>query len=219
MMAVFNMIPALPLDGGRVLRALLAMKMRSSTATRVAAGVGQVLSIGMGVVAAQMANYSLLLVSLIIFLGATAEQKPGRKSLLHTLRIGDVFNRDAKVLSPKDKVSRVIDHILTSYQPDYAVFEGGQLVGVVTRRSVLDALANDTRDQEVATVMDRAVVKVDAGAPLDEVYERMNRESIPVVAVYGGNGYLGLVSQEDIAEARLLAGYVQRQTEAQIRAT
>jgi CBS domain-containing protein len=67
--------------------------------------------------------------------------------------------------------------------------------------------------------MDRAVVKVDAGAPLDEVYERMNRESIPVVAVYGGNGYLGLVSQEDIAEARLLAGYVQRQTEAQIRAT
>ncbi|MGZ3417891.1 MAG: site-2 protease family protein [Polyangiales bacterium] len=220
MMAVFNMIPALPLDGGRVLRAMLAMRLRAKTATLIAAGMGQIFSLAMGVYAVDTANYTLALVALVIFLGATAEQKPpSRRSILHTLRVGDVFNRDARVLSPADKVSHVIDYILTSYQPDFAVFEGPKLVGVITRRSVLDALSKDTRDQDVGAVMDRSPVRVDAGAPLDEVHERMQREQIPIVAVMGPKGYLGLVSMEDIAEARLLAGYVQRQTDVQIRTT
>lgn len=217
MMAVFNMLPALPTDGGRVFRAVLAMRLRSSTATLIAAAAGQLLSVAMGVYGVVTANYGLALTALMIFVGATAEQKPKRRSALSTLRVGEVFNRDAKTLVPKDKVSRVIDYILTSYQPDFAVFDGAELVGVVTRKSVLDALSHDTHDQEVGAIMSRGATRVDAGAPLDEVYERMTREHIPVVAVFGPQGYLGLVSQDDIAEARLVAGYVQRQTDAQLR--
>jgi len=221
MMAVFNMLPALPLDGGRVLRAALVPRLGARTATRIAAGLGQVLSIVVGIWALTVDNYGLALTALVIFLGATGEQKePVRRSVLSTLRVGDVFNRNAITLVPRDPVTRVIDHILTSYQPDFAVIERGKLIGVVTRKQVLDALAKSTNAHDVSTIMDRGVPHVDARTALDELQEQMMRDNTPVVAVFGGDRgdqYLGLVSLEDLAEARLVAGYVQRQTEAQIR--
>lgn len=218
MMAVFNMIPALPMDGGRVLRAVLAMRLRARVATMIAAGLGQVLSVIAGVVALSIDNYGLAATAFIMFLGATGEQnEQGRKSVLSSLKVGDVFNRNAITLVPADPVTRVIDHILTSYQPDFAVIDGGQLVGVVTRKRVLDALSKDPNASDVRAIMDAAVPRVDASQALDEVHERMTRENAPVVAVYQGKHYLGLVSLEDLAEAKLVAGYVQRRTDAQIR--
>lgn len=220
MMAVFNMLPALPMDGGRVLRAALSSRLGARTATRIAAGIGQVLSLGMGIFSLTTDNYGLALTALVIFLGATGEQKdPVRRSVLSTLHVGDVFNRNAITLVPQDPVTRVIDHILTSYQPDFAVLEGGKLVGVVTRKQVLDALAGREKADVVSTIMDRSIPHVDARTPLDELHEKMMRDSTPVVAVYSGDRgqYLGLVSLDDLAEAKLVAGYVQRQNEATIR--
>lgn len=218
MMAVFNMLPALPMDGGRVLRAILVPRLGNTLATRIAAGLGQLLSLAIGIWSLTIDNYGLALTALVMFLGATGEQKePTRRSVLSTLRVGDVFNRNAITLVPKDPVTRVIDHILTSYQPDFAVLEGGKLVGVVTRKQVLDALANRAKADEVAMIMDKQVPHVDARTPLDELHERMMRESMPVVAVFDSERYLGLVSLDDLAEARLVAGYVQRQNEAAIR--
>jgi len=218
MMAVFNMIPALPMDGGRVLRAILAMKLRARLATMIAAGLGQVLSLITGVVALSIDNYGLAATAFVMFLGATGEQnEQGRKSVFASLKVGDVFNRNAITLVPEDPVTRVIDNILTSYQPDFAVIEGGQLVGVVTRKRVLDALSKNGNASDVRAIMDAAVPRVDASQALDEVHERMTREDLPVVAVYRGRDYLGLVSLEDLAEAKLVAGYVQRRTDQQVR--
>ncbi len=227
MMALFNMIPALPLDGGRVLRALLATKIGTTTATIIAAGLGQLVAVAFGILGVASSNYALALTALVIFIGATAEQKePSRRSVLRSLRMGEVFNKNAIVLAPTDKVSTVVDHILTSYQPDFAVFDLDEtrpllqrrLVGIVTRRDVLDALSRDTRDLPVSAFMRPVFTRVSSEEPLEEVYARMTRESVPVVAVFDREQYLGLVSQDDVAEAKLVAGYVQRQTEAQIRA-
>lgn len=218
MMAVFNMIPAMPMDGGKVLRALLVPRLGMRNATRIAAGLGQVLSLAIGIFGLSADNYGLAFTALVIFLGATGEQRdPVRRSVLSSLRVGEVFNRNAITLVPTDPVTRVIDHLLTSYQPDFAVLEGGKLIGVVTRKQVLDALAQRERADVVSLIMDKAVPHVDARAPLDELHEQMMRDGTPVVAVFEGPRYLGLVSLEDLAEARLVAGYVQRQNEAVIR--
>ena len=219
MMALFNMIPALPMDGGRVLRAVLCMRLRARTATMIASALGQVLSVVAGIAGVAMHNYGLALTALVIFFGATGEQSSARKSVLASLRVGEVFNRNAITLTPADPVTRVIDHILTSYQPDFAVIEGGKLVGVVTRKRVLEALSNNQGTSAVRAIMDAAVPHVDAAEALDELHDRMTRERISVVAVYGGTNYLGLVSQDDLAEAKLVAGYVQRREDADIRGT
>lgn len=213
-LAVFNMIPAFPLDGGRVLRALLAMGMGFPKATRTAAAVGQLLAVGMGMWAVLAGQLFLALIAFFIFVGAGQEQAEEQaRSVLSTLRVGDAYNKHALTLSPGDRVSRVVDYILTSYQPDFAVLQGTQLLGIVTRQDVLKALATEAGDPWVAGIMEREVVRVLSAAPLDEVRRSMLEKGARVVAVFEDDRFLGLVSLEDLSEALLVVTFVERQND------
>lgn len=213
MLALFNLIPAFPLDGGRMLRAILAMFLGFPRATRVAAGIGQLFAVALGIYGILQGNLLLSLVALFIFLGAgreTAEETA--RAVLSTRRIGDAYNKHALTLAPGDHVSKVVDYILTSYQPDFAVVQGSELLGVVTRQDVLATLATEADDVYVAGIMKRDVLRVDASESLDEVRRRLAEGDARVAAVYGGDRFLGLVSLEDLAEALLMVTFAERQT-------
>ncbi len=213
-LALFNLIPAFPLDGGRVLRALLSMSVGSRRATRIAAGIGQLIAVALGLMGVFSGNLILALIAFFIFMGAGQEQaEEVAKTVLHSLAVGDAYNKYALTLAPGDQVSRVIDFLLTSYEPDFAVVQGNRLLGVVTRADVLKALATEIEDVYVATIMKRDVMKVDAARPLDEVRQEMMEKEERVAAVYRDEAYLGLVSLEDIAEALLVVGFRNRQEE------
>jgi len=211
-LALFNLIPAFPLDGGRVFRALLSMTLGARRATQIAAGTGQVIAIGLGLMGVFSGNLILALVAFFIFMGSGQEQaEDAARSVLHTLAVGDAYNKYALTLAPGDQVSRVIDFLLTSYEPDFAVVQGSRLLGVITRADVLKSLATEIEDVYVASIMKRDVMKVDAAQPLDEVRQEMMEKSERVAAVYRDETYLGLVSLEDIAEALLVVGFRNRQ--------
>lgn len=215
MLALFNMIPAFPMDGGRVLRAVLAMFMNYQRATRIAAAVGQALAIAMGVWGVFTGNFLLVMVAVFIFFGAGQERVEGQaRTVLTTLRVGDAYNKHALTLQIGDLVSKVVDYILTSYQPDFAVMQGNTPIGIVTRDDVLRALATNTQDIYATMIMHRDVVRVDHNAPLDEVRQRMAENNTRVVAVYDGETYLGLVSIEDISEAYAVIAFLNRQEQA-----
>src|SRR5262249_55223836 len=114
-------------------------------------------------------------------------------------------------------VSKVVDYILTSYQPDFAVLNGRELAGVVTRQDVLKTLASDTRDVYVAGVMSRDVLRVDVNDSVESVREAMREKETRLAAVHEGDGFLGLVSLEDINEALLMTTFLRRQEEARQR--
>lgn len=212
LLVVFNMIPAFPLDGGRVLRAVLAMAVGMPKATRIATTVGKVIAVLLGVYGVMSGNFSLALIAVFIFLGAGQENAGTQaQTMLTTLRVGDAYNRHAITLDIGDRVSKVVDYILTSYQPDFAVLQNGKPLGIVTRDDVLRALGTDARDLFVTGIMNRDVVRVEADTTLDEVRTHMATKSARVVAVYQGEDYLGLVSIEDIAEAYAVLTYQQRQ--------
>lgn len=214
-LVIFNLIPALPLDGGRVLRAILAMSMTYQRATQIASTVGQTLAIGLGLLGLFAGNFLLMLVAAFIFIGAGRENVEGQaRTVLTTLRVGDAYNKHALRLEIGDRVSKVVDYILTSYQPDFAVMQGNNPIGIVTRDDVLRALDTTTEDVYVTMIMRRAIIKVDASASLDAVRQLMSEKSVRVVAVYDGIAYLGLVSLEDIAEAFAVITFLQRQHEA-----
>ncbi len=215
-LAVFNMIPAFPLDGGRVLRAILAMIMGFPKATRVTAAISQIIAVALGIFAILNGQILLTLVAFFIFLGAGREQAAEQaRTVLTTLRIGDAYNKYALTLAPGDQVSRVVDYILTSYQPDFAVMQGNTLLGVITRQDVLRVLATDVQDLYVAGVMNRDIVRVESSGSLDDVRRTMEEKGVRVVAVYEADRYLGLVSQEDLAEALLVATFLQRRVQLQ----
>jgi Zn-dependent protease len=217
-LVVFNLIPAFPLDGGRMLRALLALFTDYARATKIAATIGQTIAVGLGVLGVFSGNFILAIIAVFIFFGAGMESFQAKaKTVLTTLRVGDAYNKHALELVPGDRVSRVVDYILTSYQPDFGVVLGGNLLGVITREDVLKALADRPDDPYVAEVMQRDVVRVSAGESLEQVQERMTEEKARVVAVYSGDRYLGLVSNEDLREALSVLFFVRRQREAALQ--
>lgn len=213
-LVLFNMIPAFPLDGGRVLRAILAMFMPYQRATRIASQTGQIFALGFGLLGVLTGNFLLVLVAIFVFFGAGQENREGQAhTVLTTRRVGDAYNKYALTLAIGDRVSKVVDYILTSYQPDFAVMHGSDPIGIVTRDDVLQSLATTTQDAYVTMIMRRDIVRVDADTSLDEVRQTMSEKNQRVAAVYKDAIYLGLVSIEDIAEAFAVIAFQQRQQE------
>lgn len=213
-LVLFNLIPAFPLDGGRVLRALLAMWLGFPQATRIASGIGQVVAIGFGIFGLLSGNLLLALVAVFIFVGATQETAVAEsKVVLTTRRLGDAYNRHVLTLQNGDRLSRVVDYLLTSYQPDFAVLFGKKLLGIVTRDDVMQALATQPQDLYVSEVMRREVLKLDANLTLDAARDQMGEQGVRVAAVYDGETFLGLISMEDIQEAFSVLMFNQRHLE------
>ena len=195
-----------------MLRALLAMATDYARATRIAALVGQGIAIVLGVIGVATGNFILALIAVFIFFGAGMESFQAQaRTVLDTLKVGHAYNKYALTLVPGDRVSRVVDYILTSYQPDFAVVYGDRLLGVVTREDVLKALASRPDDPYVTEVMRREVTAVDAEASLEQVQEQMSQRGERLTAVFSGDRYLGLVSREDLSEALSVLMFVARQ--------
>jgi Zn-dependent protease len=201
-LVLFNMIPAFPLDGGRVLRAILAMRMGHVRATQVSASIGQFIAILLGLYGLIGGGALLVIIAAFIFFAAGAENVEGQtRTVLASHRVGDAYNRHALTLSPNDHAGQVVQYILNSYQPDFAVLDGHDILGVVTRDDVIRSLAHHDGDAPVTQIMKPAAVRAQADQTLDEVRQAMSDHSARVAAIYDGARYLGLVSAEDISEA------------------
>ncbi len=216
MLVVFNMIPAFPLDGGRVFRALLGFFMSWRRATSIATSVGQFLAIGLGMLAIFAGQIFLGIIAILLFMAAGATRADeNARTFLSTRKIGDIYNKHALVLDESDHVSRVVDYLLTSYQPDFAVIRQGEFLGVVSREQVLHSLANSPLDEPVWSVMVRTVPHVQSGLTIDDVRQIMAEQQSRVVAVFDHDTYLGLVNSDDLPEALMLITYEQRHQEIQ----
>ena len=214
---LFNLIPAFPLDGGRIFRATLAFFMPHPRATRIAARVGQFAAVGLALYGLMPNGGGIIMViiAVFIFMSAGAESAAAQAgTVLATRRVGDAYNKTAIQLTIDHRVSHVIEALLTSYQPDFAVVNRGRLAGVVTRDDVLKWLAETPSmyDVYVTEVMreEPHVARVDARLTLDDVAKAMQERETRIVAVYDGDMYLGLVSAEDIAEAQAVLTYLNR---------
>ena len=213
LLVLFNLLPAYPMDGGRILRAILGFFMHWSRATRIAAVTGQVMAVGMACMAIYTGNIMLVLVAVLIFFSAgSANVQEQARTVLNTLRVGDAYNKHALVLGEHDRIRKVIDYLLTSYQPDFAVMRGRDLLGIVQRENVLDALSREVSDVSVFEIMTRDHPRLGASLTLDEAMDRMASRGSRVAAVYHGHEFLGLVSAEDIAEAHAILMFMRRQS-------
>ncbi len=209
-MIVFNLIPAFPLDGGRILRSLLAMVLGFTRATRIASTIGQIIAVGLGVYGVVSGNFLLVLTAVFIFFGASQENSAAQsKTVLVTQKIGDTYNKHALTLHIGDRISRAVDFILTSYQPDFAIMQGSKLLGVLTREDVLRTLATTPGDPYVTEVMQREIARLDADDALDVARDKLKADGARIGAVYRGSEYLGLVNLDDIGEAFAVLSFVQ----------
>lgn len=200
-LVLFNLIPAFPLDGGRMFRALLAMRIGHARATQIASRVGQLLAVGLGFVGLFTTNFLLILVAAFVFFGASAETAEAKaREILSRVKARDAANRYAVTLSAGDRLSQVMPLMMATHQTSFAVMFNGQVMGVVSEADLRRAVTAGTGDAYIAGIMQREFLRVDAEQTLYEVRNTLAENNSPVAAVYEGETYLGLVTFSGIQE-------------------
>jgi CBS domain-containing protein len=210
-LAIFNMIPAFPLDGGRVFRASLGFFTSYQQATQVAAMVGRVLAIGLGLVAIFSGQIWLAFIALFIFfVGGQEAQAVAARSVLRQAQAGQLLARNAVALSPQATVGQAGSMLFSARQDNFVVMNpvNGELMGVLSSSKVMQALQQGQWHRRVSEIMEHAgyIPKVATNARLDEVQDKLSQTSSGVAAVYDGLHFRGLISLDDIYRAfRLLS--------------
>ncbi len=202
----FNFIPAFPMDGGRLLRAVLALVTSYRRATVIAATVGQglaILFVLIGLTHGQLWMWSVI--GVFIFIGADGEEKMVRaRSLLQDLDVDDVMAHEFAVLSPADSVARGLERVYQTGQDDFPVLDGEQLLGVVTRQAMLGAINQDRGDISVADVMETGIPAISPNAKLSRLYEAMISEGLPSYPVVQDGRLVGWLSLDNISRYLLV---------------
>lgn len=205
LLAVFNMLPAFPLDGGRVLRSILAQRMSYVKATRAAVTTGQIFAFMLGIAGLLLGAWLWLIIAIFIYMGAEQEGAGAEvKTVLSRLTVGQAVEAGSKVLSPEQTLGDVVTIVLHSFQEDFPVLDGDRIVGVLTRANLIGGLHKAGPDAMVSQVMEREFPLVEASAPFSEVYEKMNASGIKAVPVVEGGRLVGMVTLEHLSEVFML---------------
>ncbi|MCG3149802.1 MAG: putative zinc metalloprotease Rip3 [Verrucomicrobiae bacterium] len=196
----FNLIPAFPMDGGRVLRALLAMKLEYTRATGIAAGIGQGTALLFGLWGL-VGNPMLLFIALFVWIGAAQEASMVQmKSALAGIPVSRAMLTDFKTLAPTDPLARGMELLVQGSQQDFPVVDNGAVAGILTRADLLKALAQQSPTTPVSAVMRRDFPQVEAGEMLEGLFARLQECQCHTVPVTRNGTLAGLVTSENIGE-------------------
>ncbi|HWD41771.1 MAG TPA: site-2 protease family protein [Fimbriimonas sp.] len=204
-LGLFNLIPAFPMDGGRVLRALLALHISETRATQIASAVGQVLAMAFLVAGFLSANVIWMLVALFVFLGAEQE---ARASLTRSFLAGhvarDVMQTDFRTLSHGETLEGASKLLLSGSQHDFPVDTGEQVPGILTRSDLVNGLAVIGPSGYVAEVMQRAPRTVEPNLPLEDAVDLFSENDTSPILVMDHGQMVGLLTSENLSEFVML---------------
>jgi Zn-dependent protease len=197
----FNLIPAFPMDGGRVLRALLAMRLEYTRATGIAAGIGQGLALLFGLWGLFGGNPMLVFIALFVWIGAGQEASMVQmKSALAGIPVSRAMLTDFKTLAPTDPLSRAVELVLQGSQQDFPVLANDAVAGILTRADLLMALTQQPPSTPVSAVMQREFLQVEPGEMLETMFARLQECQCHTVPVTRHGSLVGLITSDNIGE-------------------
>jgi Zn-dependent protease/CBS domain-containing protein len=196
----FNLLPAFPMDGGRVLRALLALNMDHTKATQIAAFVGQGMAVLFGFIGL-FTDPFLLFIALFVWIGAEQEASMTQiKNSLGGIPVSRAMLTHYVSLAPNDSLAHVVELILAGSQQDFPVVDNGRVVGVLDREAFIRALTKKGQSAIVAEVMRRDVPQVDTHEMVDSALARLNDSQVKTLPVTHAGELVGLITSENITE-------------------
>ena len=208
-LVLFNLIPAFPMDGGRVLRALLAFRLGRRRATEIAARIGQGLAFVFGFLGLFYGSPILVFIAIFVFLAAQSEA--GDVGLMESARHVPVDNAMIRVfetLGPQASVDEAADALIRTTQHEFPIVDGGgRLRGILTREAMISAMKSTGPKTPVIEVMTKDVPMIRAGQSLDLGIRQMRDNQSAFLGVIDDNGRLvGYVNRENLAEMMMLGG-------------
>ncbi len=206
----FNLLPAFPMDGGRVLRALLALRLEYVQATQIAASIGQGMAFIFGIVGL-FSNPFLVFIAFFVWIGAQQEASMVQmKSALGGIPVGRAMLTDFKTLSPKNNLGQVVQLVLEGSQQDFPVVDDGRVVGVLLRNDLMTALNLRNQTALVAEFMRRDFDLVHPGDMLEPVFARLQSCGCHFFPVMQNNQLVGLLSMDNVGEFLMVQSALKR---------
>jgi Zn-dependent protease len=214
-LALFNLLPAFPMDGGRILRSLLARSRPEEEATRLAAKAGQVLAILMGLYGLLVGNFFLIFIAFFVYLGAAQEGSMAQGRILtQGMPVRAAMITDFKTLSHGDTIRDAANLLLSTSQQDFPVIHGNEVIGLLGRGALLRGMAEAGPDSFVAAAMNRDPARVAPDTDLADAIAALTPGSC--LLVMEGDRLVGLLTAENVSEFLLLRRFglpAQRQGE------
>jgi len=206
-LVLFNLIPAFPMDGGRVLRALLAYRLGRRRATEIAARIGQGLAFVFGFVGLMSANVLLVFIAIFVYLAAAAEAgEAGLRDAARRVPVDRAMVRAFEALGTQATVDDATDALIRTTQREFPIVDGGgRLRGFLSRNAMIMALKATGPGTPVLDIMDRDVPTVRTGQSLELAVRLMQEGNRSEIGVLGADDRLvGYVSRENLAEFMML---------------
>lgn len=213
-LVLFNLLPAFPMDGGRVLRALLAMRLSPVRATQIAAVVGKVLAVGLAFAGLFLLhNPMLMFIALFVWMGATGETAVAeQRSLFANVPVRLAMLTQFRTISPGDSLGEVTQLMLAGWQTEFPVVQGGEVVGLLTREGLVRGLSAGGPGATAGQFLTRDYITADPDEPLTRVVDRLQRQdgAVTTVPIIRDGELVGLLTAENVGEfvmvSRALSG-------------
>ena len=195
----FNLIPAFPMDGGRVLRAVLAARMPLDRATRIAANVGKAFAVIFGIVGLYFFSPFLILIALFVYIGASMESTAVQYNvLLRDVTVGNMMSAPVATVPANLPLSKVIEMMYSSKHLGFPVIERDTLVGMITLADVNRTSSIDREAMQVKDVMTRDVIVLPPTAPVMDALRIRSTRNIGRIPIVQEDRIVGIVTRTDI---------------------
>ncbi len=201
MLGIFNLLPAFPMDGGRVLRAWLAQRMSYIRATREAAGIGKMFAIFMGIFGL-FYNFWFMLIAFFIYIGASEEEKSTEINvILEGVKIKDIMSKDVHTVTSEMSVEDLVEYMFRFKHMGYPVVDEGELKGMVTFTDMQEVPREERRVVKVSEIMTENIIGLQEDDHAVNALKLMTMNNIGRIIVKKGEKISGIVSRTDIMHA------------------
>lgn len=202
---LFNLLPAYPMDGGRILRSFLALRRPVEEATRIAAGTGQIFAILMGLAGLLYGNFMLMFVALFVYLGALQEGTAARGRIFTLgFAVSAAAITDFRTLHHGETLRDAGQLLLTTAQHDFPVMHGDSVIGLLTRSALVRAMMTQGPDAYVAGVMDREFPRFTPDTPLSDALPKLTAPGAVALVIDKEEHLVGILTSEHVSEFILL---------------
>lgn len=196
----FNLIPAFPMDGGRILRAALSFRFDRIKATKYSMMAGQVFGVIFALIGLFI-NPFLFVIGLFVVIGARMEYTQVKfSSLLVDHKAQDIVMDDYSSLDQEEPLKNAVDLLLKSAQTGFLVKEGDEVVGILSKNDIISGLSKQGKDAPVKEAMTTGFKHVEAGTPLRDIFKTLQREKMDILPVFRDKKLIGVINQDNIQE-------------------
>jgi Zn-dependent protease/predicted transcriptional regulator len=203
-LGLLNLLPAYPMDGGRVLRAIFSRRADMVPATQRAVRIGHVFSIMFMMVGMLVSNWWLVMIGFFLFVGAQLEERSAVfQSVLQSVRLEEVMLTDFATLSPADTLEDALEKAVHTLQDDFPVVRGSDMVGVVSRQKILEALRAEGNGY-VQAVMNRIFDVAAKQESLASAFRKLSARNLSIIPIVDEQRLVGIVTLQNLMHSMSL---------------